>query len=524
MQNRKAFTLIELIVWVTISIILMVSVSMFVSTWIQNILTQEKVLNDNPEFIDGMFELQNTLKRMDTSFTWSFSSTGAVFKVEKEFNKWGFAFVWEYTGSWTYCRADSEDPNTKHLWIKNFIPFYEEGEVNFIDTLTGSVTDGTDTYISSVLDHTIRKNGTIIIGREVSGSDFTQGDLWTDLYLNSPTGLAHDGINLYISDTLNHRILYTTGSTVHTLLDSDDWLVEPTGLYFNAWQNALYISNSGKWEILKYSSKSIINNDTLNITLTPHRNILDIDRMNIEIPENINIPSFVFSTNIINWDDYLTGALTNLDYYFADFTPSFWSPEIIGECLWSSDITTYYFSGTTPKKKIIDCINTWSWKISDEWTSLYTNFSSGAIYDIDISNISDNLSPWTHHVKIWLYNWNTLEHEEYFPYFVNGDNDLSTPNDNTLTQYASGLKYPTGIWNDSGLQYPEFDIATFPISDFVYTPESDILMNSPIESIEFDKISTPDLLSTTLKYYRVYNCYNLDDRNEKTFIQKTNLR
>ena len=40
--SRIAFTLIELVVWITISMLLMVSVGIFVSSWMSNITLQKK--------------------------------------------------------------------------------------------------------------------------------------------------------------------------------------------------------------------------------------------------------------------------------------------------------------------------------------------------------------------------------------------------------------------------------------------------------------------------------------------------
>jgi hypothetical protein len=68
-------------------------------------------------------------------------------------------------GDGIYCLSGSEDVNTNHIFTKSFIPYEEIEEdifSNFDNTLTSQVVS-TDTYTSNYKNHTVSKNGNIII-------------------------------------------------------------------------------------------------------------------------------------------------------------------------------------------------------------------------------------------------------------------------------------------------------------------------------------------------------------------------
>ena len=70
MNNKKAFTLIELIVWITISMLLMVSVGLFISGWMKNILSQQKIIentNNLTEFSSKIYSNFNIIDKSDFS-------------------------------------------------------------------------------------------------------------------------------------------------------------------------------------------------------------------------------------------------------------------------------------------------------------------------------------------------------------------------------------------------------------------------------------------------------------------------
>jgi hypothetical protein len=95
------------------------------------------------------------------------------------------------------------------------------------------------------------------------------------------------------------------------------------------------------------------------------------------------------------------------------------------------------------------------------------------------------------------------------------------------------LIYPTGIqliwWN---LRVNEFwtrqqktidldgnilsssDLTTF--NDLNYSSDNDAILTTPIESLNIDYSN--GLVTLILKYYKKYNCYDLDEKIERTFI------
>jgi len=253
-----AFTLVELLVWISISIVLMMSVTLFVSSWMKNIADEQKILQNSWEFSSFSFNLQNTVNHTGSwkylSYFWSWetlnvlSSTWVLFKRNQYFWKWGFSYIWELEIDWEidtengYCFPWSEDTKTNHLIIKNFVPFEEQWEDMFNDwydvVFTWGISDPSNTYISDTLNHVIYKDWDIIIWKWVYWDKFREGDFWTWVYLNNPTWLALSwSTHLFVSDTLNNRVLYynITAKTIHKLLDETDWLLEPTGLYYNSW-------------------------------------------------------------------------------------------------------------------------------------------------------------------------------------------------------------------------------------------------------------------------------------------------
>lgn len=284
----KAFTLVELIVSISLSIVLMVAVGMFLTDWVKNITLQKKILENNSLISDFSQIISNEFDSISLYETWFlWSQTWVLFKMDKSYDKWWFMYLWEKSFSWFYCSW-----STNHIIIKNFIPFekdawdifswynyddwtYKTSFFSWTILKWASIFTWTyfwasdlvfwawnDMYVSDTLNHVILKfdkTNTNIMPQIVlwKSSIFwykqVNSDTWTLVSLNNPTGLAYDSVDniLFVADTLNDRILYLSGWLAYTLLDRYDSLREPTWLYYEAWN--LYISNSGAWEILVYS-------------------------------------------------------------------------------------------------------------------------------------------------------------------------------------------------------------------------------------------------------------------------------
>ncbi len=528
MIDNKAFTLVELIVWITLSLILMMSVSLFVSSGMQNILTQQKVIDESSHFIENTARFQNFFHLIDSSiFIPTTTASWVIFKINKEYSSWGFAYFWEETLSWSYCLSDSETPETNHVFLKTFIPFEEQWEdifSNFKQTLTGSIIVWLDTYISDQKHHTVSKNWDIIIWKGIFWDQFIDWVSGTGIYLNSPTGLAHDGINLYISDTLNNRILYLDSSnTMHVLLDEKDGLSEPTGLYFS--NNSLYIANSAKWEILEYSSWD--SDKKMNIKFAINKTINDVRNVSLEFlswainitePDNTNDFAFVgINKNI--WNDYLSGSTNQLLYYFSDFWNNY-STQTNQLCSWTGPF--YNMDSWELIKETFDsCSGTWTLR---KWrNSTIQNIPSWTTIEINTSNDTAWSWPWNtgSYYTHTIISWATDTYERYDYLFTVWDDNLTTKDDNNLSIYSSWLNYPTWIWWTWISDYNSFSPW---IQNLPFSKDYDTLLNSPLESLNLTLDNTNKLFTAIIKYYRVYNCYNPDEKNMKTWVLKKNLK
>lgn len=511
---KKAFSLIELIVWITISMLLMVWVWIFISNGMQNIFAWQKVLENTDDFTNFSNNLNISLSLTQS---WSFSpvntSSWIIFKRWENLADWWFSYIWTEILDNTYCESGAMDSKTNNIFIKSFIPFEEQNE-DIFDELkwwyTWTLLATSWIYTSYQKENVVKKSDwTIIVWKGIFGDKFIEWASWTDIYLNSPTWLASDWTNLYISDTLNNRVLYLDNSNkIHLLLDETDWLNEPTWLYHN--NSSLYIANSWNWEILKYSSKSTITNPTLSlswITLNPI-NRLEIDFFNQDWTNNniigpTNKTKITFS-NITKNDDFLWIQNNKLQYYFVNYD---WVDYSEPSCTWIEERLVWW----NPVK----CISNWTGTTS---TNLAKNFNNTTI---DIQNITPLLNnTWSYYVNLKLFNLTTEKYSQFFSYFTQSDNNLTTKWDNKLTVLYSWLNYPTWIWWTTASDFNQFWDWTY--SNIPYH-STDNLLSIPVKSL--DIINTPnDLITLILKYYKSYNCYNTDEKVAKTFIIKKNLK
>jgi len=126
-MNNKGFTLVEILVWISIWIILMISVWVLVSGWIKNIISQEKIIQNTGNFSTTEIKLNNIFSRIDTSFEPKTTSSWVILKINNNFDEWWFVYIWSTWSTisnwnWIYCLSGSEDTNTSHIFIKSFIP------------------------------------------------------------------------------------------------------------------------------------------------------------------------------------------------------------------------------------------------------------------------------------------------------------------------------------------------------------------------------------------------------------------
>ncbi len=579
-KHYFAFSFVELIVWITISMMLMLSVSIFVQNGIKNLTTQKSTLDNDVKIKDFIKSIYETTNSYDNSFQNQNLTSGALFKINKTFDKWWWTYLWVNSLNEFYCESWSENPITNHIILKSFIPFewqggdifswynFESWSINtslFSWTINNnqiqSIIWPTDIainwgtwYVSDTLWHSIYEFDISTISwfkkiawSEVFWDEFFDWNNWTWFFLNSPTWLSFSNPYLFISDTLNDRILYlnTTNNKIYKLLGREEWLKEPTWIYYNDSEKTLYIANSWKKEILSYSSSwSFVNSSTLNFT--PTNDINNVNKLefsffyaswttNPALTSPTGTWNIIFNPNIQNID-FLTWTTNKLTYYLSNY-----SNLINNDYPCTSNWFFLSWSIDTPYK--IDWCNWSTWSLYS-W-NLYKTFTWWTNYQITINNISwtNFNNTWAYYIKLNLLSWSTIQKSYYFPYFSKWDNNIFTKDDNILKTITWSLWYPTWIYpNWNNLAFNDFikreRIEITKTWTLVWTPLSlnsvnfeniprnkytDISLYTPIKNYE---ISTDNnLLSIFINYYKNYSCYWDESINQtKEFILKKNLR
>jgi hypothetical protein len=412
----------------------------------------------------------NSKEYISTTATW------ILLRQNKYFDKWWYSYIWVKEFDETYCWT-WEITKTNHLYVSNFIPLKNVQTEDW-------------GYKSNINNHQIIKtsDNTVVVWKDIYWDKFNEWDFWTWVLLNSPTGLVEVDWKVVFSDTLNDRILYLSGSLVYKLLDENDWLDEPTWLAYNTSTNTLYIANSGKWEVLELSSPSYSDNPELKIEWI---NKTGVSKIEIEILEtnkilvsSINYWDYSFGTS----NDFVKLENNKIKYYFIS---NYNSENSQSDCDWTNNWIIVNWSDN-----IIDCISSWTWKLA-----IFRNIN---INDFTINNIKPELTEnKNYYVKI---------DNKYYPYFTKWDNSIFTSHDNTLKVKQSLLNYPT--WVTSDWTATEFDLSNFDPDDY----EPNFIFSNPVK--DFDKDFSWNLLNLKLNYYKYLNCFNTDDKIERTFLIK----
>jgi len=541
-MNNKAFTLIELVVWITISMILMISVGIFVNNWMANIITQQKIIKNTDELTQFTSNIYTAINLMQS---WSVfpakTASWIIFKRNINLWEWGFSYIWttissiDWNWDWIYCKSGSENILTKHILLKNFIPFEEHNS----DSTNENIFNNYDDILKSKLitwwyqsfqkENIIKKSWNIIIWKWVFWNKFENWVSWKNIYLNSPTGIIKIWNILLISDTLNNRILYykISEDEIYILLNEEDWLNEPTWLYYNSTEKALYIANSWKWEILKYSSKSETNKK-INIDLILNKDINNIKKIDLEFYpwiSNITTPNQTsdinFNSTITTSTDYFTWSENKITYRFSNFNDNY---ETYNNKPCSWPYTKYYEEWNNIIKEEISSCPSWTWTLRKYRTTNTINKNSWDNIKITTANNVEWINftaNWVYYIKLNIV-WNTI-YSSYFPHFINSDNNILTLNDNILEVVESWLNYPTWLWWDSWIKYNEFWKSWRNFSNQIINDnKNDIILKTPVNSLNIYKENW--LITFLLKYYKKYNCYNPDDKSERTYLFKKNLK
>lgn len=589
MKNRfdslKAFTMVELIVGITISMLLMMSVSIFVGNWIKNITNQKVSIENNSKIKEFTKSLYDNINSVDKSFWVTNFSSWVLFKVNKTYDKWWFSYIGESVLNQYYCESWSETPTTNHINLKTFFPFEWEGgdifnwlsfsSIGFSTNLFSWTINNlwildwptdvafwvwSDAYVSDTLWHSVYKfdTGNIawtikrIAWKEVFWDEFTDWSTWTWVFLNNPTWLEFATIwwvsYLFISDTLNDRILYLnlTDNKIYKLLWREEWLKEPTWIYYDDTEKTIYIANSGKNQILSYSSSWSFK-DSLTFRFIPKKDINPVNKLefvflfaswitNPTLTNATSTWSFIFSPNIQDVD-FLTWSSNKLSYYFSDYANF-----VINNFPCSSN--WYFYSWTIDSPLKITWCNWSTWSLY-KWNLLRT-FYSWTNYKIDINDIawSNFSNVWPYYISLNLLSWSTVKKTYYFPYFSKWDDNLLTKEDNILKIVTGLLWYPTWIYADlNNLVFNDFlnrkkititknwdfvsssPLITFDFSKLAVNSTNDSILFTPVKNYDLKFDNTSKLLNLYINYYKNFSCYS-DENKDKTkeFILKKSFK
>lgn len=384
-KNKNWFTLVELIIRVTIFSTILMWTSAFTNalSTIQFIKVfweeQENMLYDN-FMIDEI--IWNTKEIYEFS---QWTSTWYLFKIDRE--KYNFPFVTldinEYSLNWN---------DYKNIWIKKTIP------------LNDIITYWTDTIYTVPWESDIRK---------ISDNSSILSNTWI---LNNPTWLLYNWTDLFVSDTGN--------TCIRKVSDIDNCFI---GEYRNPWNsNTTLISPT----YLAITWTTLFISDTYNNKIRK-----------VDITDTWSIDDFIWNWKF--WYSDLTSTWTNIELSLPTWLAINWNDLYVSDTgnnrILKFDITTgsWEIFAWTSEAKTIWLWSDWTWNTPDlisidsptklqiEWGVLYflestswvikwINLSDNSTYDVfwSYENIAyfgdfeDDLSShWSYSIDSWFLSW-----------------------------------------------------------------------------------------------------------------------
>ncbi|MDD3302720.1 MAG: hypothetical protein PHN31_04125 [Candidatus Gracilibacteria bacterium] len=580
--GKYGFSFVELVVSITISMILMFSVSIFVQNGIKNITSQNTIFGNYLQIKQFTNDVYESFSYIDNSFLPVNLNSGVLVKIFKDFDKGGFLYVGQGNFDKLYCQSGSDSEITNHVYLKNFVPFegfsgdlfagssFDNGLIKTnmfagsINNATGILVGPTDvafgngniTYVSDTLNHSVYRfdktnissTMTMVVGKGMFGDEFYDGLNGTGVFLNSPTGLSYSTIGgtgyLFISDTLNDRIIYMdlSDNKVYKLLGRDDGIKEPTGIYYDDSLKTLYIANSGKKQILAYSSSGSFK-DNINLSFSEDVFVTNVDNVKFTFMygsglsnPNLFSPtqtgSVSFSPNVAG-QDFLERQNNNLIYYFVDYTGLEVSD---GNCV----VSGAYVIGTSGIPVYCSGVGTGVLSVPKKKT-FFGNYQVGISSIGPVANFTNN---GTYYLKLSLNSGSVEKSFHYFPYFVSSDNNIFTKDDNIMTVLTGGLGYPTGIYpNGNNLIFNDFltrksyeidkngssisskNLNYFNFSISTDNKNIDNIFYSPIKDYYIKYNSANKVLNFYFNYYKNYSCYSQNNSSAVSeFVMKKSYK
>lgn len=234
------FTLVELLLAVTISAILMTGIVIFVSSSLGANMTAKNTVergNKNEDFEQSFTRTIGNI--MGSGIYATGSSFGGDYLTGIFLKTGGSNLPTTFLGLRTqtgYCDSysgmGSETGTIMRLSVRQFT----------VPKLTN-----TTSYTISSRENSVYSGSLRIIGTSYPGNSLTASGIDTEL--SSPSALVLSGTHLYVADTMNDRVLsydITSGGIVK-ILGPENGIRKPTSLYFSG--ATLLIASSGNGKI-----------------------------------------------------------------------------------------------------------------------------------------------------------------------------------------------------------------------------------------------------------------------------------
>lgn len=460
-MKKKAFTLIELLIAVTISALIMTSILIFTWNMIHWSLKSQKILenqNNNMAFDNKFNEIINDVFSGSMVISWSTFgdyNTWIVLKTNLEWTP--LVFLWLKTFSW-YC--DSYWQTASDSWI------VQKLVIKWLTSINSHKITSTNNYFIDLDKNSIYSSGwALIIWNNIWGNNIWV--LWTDTQLSNPSAIFETNNYLYIADNGNNRILSYNKATlnIEQIASYTNWISNPTDLLYSSWE--LYITNAWNNNIIKIKD-SYWSWTNLNI--------------NIKSKESFSFDKIVFD---FDWINNISSPNSK-----SDFTYGWW-------------------------------VNQYSWDNVSTWTTLDYIFSwSNSIvawnnYSINIANIGPVPSTiWSYWVSVNFYLWTSLIKTINKLYYIKWDSSLATNVWNSIEVYSWGITYPNNI---SGENSWDNNINSF--SNLVsWSWSFEYISEMPVTNINF--WVNWKLFNINYLYYKNYDCINWKHvLKEKNYIK-----
>lgn len=385
-KDSRGFTLIEILIAITISAFLMTGVLVFVTNSIERGFSNKKMVESQGDMMNFNAHLSDVLGTVASSGLLATVGTvgnnyGSGMFLKMDHGSDAIAFIGLKTAT-GYCDALSSTTDDPGIVQKLAIRTFSTQKLQNVPP-----------YTINLPENAIYSGSVRIIGTGYPGNTLST-PLTSEL--SSPSALALLWSSLYIADTGNDRILRydTVANTLVPFLDRSFGINKPTSLAFSG--NTLLIADAGNGTIHAYKDGGTTDGTIFSTTFS--------------VPKNITIDSLRFNITGANMGSISTGsiAFSNLNKSAGDN----WTN--------AGGSGVYTFSLPQP-------------------------LTTGSSYMVTINNLTPLASTGTTAATIDFLSGGSVLWSDSFRYFTRWDGDLNTPIGNTFSTIANNLLYPNTI-------------------------------------------------------------------------------